>query len=240
MNWTQTICAWTAFALAASAAVARAQQTQSELGTALQQDADQQAIRQADVVATVNGDPISRQEVQANVQAQLEAQPEQIRQADPDAANKVRQQVIDSLIEARLVEQYVREEGPDVEEQEVEAVIEQLKLQLAQHGTQFEEFLAARGHTEESFEKRVVASVAWQKFQQEQLTDENLQHYYQQHQEQFADQNPELLRQQLAQAFLRDLWDQIVRAMKPEAEIEMADAARRRPPQGPDLRPFDP
>lgn len=174
---------------------------------------------QAAVVATVNGDAITRTEVQQNVEQQVAG-----RQVAPEVKEQLRKQVLDSLIESRLVEQYARKEGPDVKDQEVEAVIDRFKQQLKQQSMSFDEFLRSRGYTEDILQKRVEGSLAWQKYQQEQLTESNLREFFDQNKETFGDAGFDEARQKVAQAYVTELWQDAVKEMRPKAEIKTSEA----------------
>jgi hypothetical protein len=188
--------------------------------------------QQVSVVATVNGDPISAREVQANLEPQLQGQ-----QVDPAQVQQMRKQVLDNIIDSRLVEQYALKKGPDVAQEEVDTVINRVKQQLAQQNVEFAQYVAARGHTPASFKTRIEGSVAWQKLQQEQINDESLQQFFNANQQQFNAENFEDVRQQVTNAYVGHLWRQIVGEMKPQAEIEVAG---RQPPGGGQPVPQDP
>ncbi len=173
-----------------------------------------------DVVAIVNDEPITRTELEATVREHARG-----RQLDPQAAHGVRKQALDSLIESRLVEEYVREEGPDVEADEVESVVDRIKQQLAEQNVDFRRFLAMQGHTEESFEKRIEGSLGWQKFQQQQMTPDALQAFFQQNADQFEGDSLQEAQQEVVEAYAMSLWQSVVRRMQPEAEIKLVEPA---------------
>jgi peptidyl-prolyl cis-trans isomerase C len=180
-----------------------------------------------DIVATVNGDPITQREVQATLEPQLQG-----RDVDPQLVQQMQQQVVNSLVESRLIEQYVTKNGPAVDPGEVKAIMEQIERELAAQQIQLPQFLASRGHTVESFRKRIEGSVAWQKFQQEQLSDENLSRYFQQNQNRFNAESLEEVRQEVSNAYLDELWKTIISQMKPDAEVQqVASPQIRRSPE---------
>lgn len=208
-----------------------AQNQQPRQPQAQQRQQPQQPATQPAVVATVNGDPITRAEVQVNLQSQTQG-----RQVAPEVQQQLRKQVIDSLIESRLVEQYALKQGPDVEEKEVGAVIDRFKEQLKQQGVTFDDFLRSRGYTEESLEKRISGSLAWQKYQQEQLSEEKLREFYDENKEQFGSAGFDEARQKVAQAYVTELWQEAVEKMRPKAKIEKKKTAQSQAqPRGPAL-----
>lgn len=228
MKCTQRICVWTSsMVLLSCPLAATAQQAQPALSQAQPQAATGQAEVQA--IATVDGDPITQQEVQATLQPQLQG-----RQVDPQQAAQIQQQVIDSLIDSRLVEHYVLEHGPDVEEQEVQQAVDQLKQQLQSQQVSLDQFLASRGYNEQLLKDRIEGSLAWQKFQQQQVTEDKLRQYFQQNQQQFQAESFEQAKPQVANAYIGKLWTEIVEQMKPEAEIRTAAAPAGAAPQAAD------
>jgi len=225
-----TVIAWMAFVIAASPLIALAQFQPRGAEQPAQGGAQPQ--REATVIATVNGDPITQKEVEASLQPKLQG-----RQVDPRTAAQMRKQALTTLIDSRLIEQYVLEKGPAVQEQEVDALIDRFKGQLAAQQISLNDYAATRGYTVESFYERIKGSLAWQKFQQEKLTNENLARYFQQHQQRFEAENFEEARPAVTNAYIGDLWKQIIGQMKPEAEIRMAPEARPVPQQLPDQPP---
>lgn len=224
MKCTQRICGWLVFAAATSPLVVNAQQSGQPAAqgqpAAAQNRVQPAAQAEAQVIATVDGDPITQQEVQASLQAQLQGQ-----QIDPATAQQVQQQVVETLIDSRLVEKYVLAQGPDVAEQEVEAAVEQLKTQLQAQQVTFDQFLASRGYTQEMLKARIEGSLAWQKFQEKEVAEPKLQQFYQENQQHFQAENYEQARPQVANAYVGKLWEEIVAQMKPKAEIRVAGAA---------------
>ncbi len=186
-----------------------------------------------DVVATVNDEPITRPELEAAVREQARGQ-----QVEPQAHERLRKQALDSLIEARLIEEYVREEGPDVEAGEVESVVERIKQQLADQNFEFRQFLAMQGHTEESFAKRIEGSLGWQKLQQQQMTPDTLEAFFEQNADHFEADRFEEAQQEVVRAYAMSLWQSIIRRMQPEAEIKVVEpaGAATPAPQQPPMR----
>lgn len=228
--------AWMSFILAASPIVALAQ-LQPEGAESPPRGAQpgqpeprqaQPGPRELQVVATVNGDPITVGEVQAALQPQLEG-----RQVEPQVAEQLQKQAVDNLIDSRLIEQYALEKAPDVKQQEVKAVVDRFQQQLAAQDVELERYLVSRGHTPDTFENRIKGSLAWQKIQQQQLTDENLARFYQENQQQFNAGSFEEARQDVANAYLGEVWKQIISQTKPAAEIRGVPAARPAPQPSP-------
>lgn len=219
--FTYRTLAWT-LAFAGTTAVAQAQVQQQ--GSAQQQQAAQaqsrtlQAAPQKETIATVNGEAITASEMQSALKAQMQ----RAETDDPAAAPKIRQQVMNTLVESRLVEQYLREQGPKVAGEEVQEVVDRYKQQFQSQGVPFEQFLASSGYTKPEFEKRIKGSLAWQKYQQQEATEEKLQRHFAENQERFPVDNFEQAKPLVAQSFAGELWQNIVKEKLPEAEIEVA------------------
>jgi parvulin-like peptidyl-prolyl isomerase len=126
-------------------------------------------------VATVNGEPILDTDLQAQLQAQLQG-----RQVPREAVEQMRKQILDNLIEARLIEQFAREEGPDVASEEVDQVLSRFDQQLQAQGARLEDYLRMQGQTKEDLSKRVEASLAWQKYVSQKAPEDKLQQRFQQ------------------------------------------------------------
>jgi hypothetical protein len=227
---------WMWFAVAATATNALAQYSEGQPAEPPQQFAPpQQANAQPQptaIVATVNGEPITKQEVEASLQPHLQGQ-----QVDPQALQQMQQQIVNQLVEVRLVEQYMAKSGPAVEKQEVTAVVEQVKTELAAQQIPMDQFLATRGQTEESFKKRVEGSLAWQKFQQQEITGDKLAQFFHENQDKFQAETLEQARDEVAGVYAGELWRSIIGQMIPNAKIETPASQVPQQPAAPALAP---
>ncbi|TVS19305.1 MAG: hypothetical protein EA424_08890 [Planctomycetaceae bacterium] len=180
---------------------------------------------QRDLVATVNGEPIARSEFEQLVQTTIRARQQQ-QEAQPElpplGIQQVQQQVLDNLIEARLVEQYVREHGPDVEEQEVDAELNRVRQGLQEQGASLEQYLAATKQPLDELRQRIEGSLAWQRFQQQQMSPDKLQEFYEQQRPRFGEATFEQVQPQVMQLYVARIWEDIVNQMKPQAKIQVA------------------
>lgn len=184
------------------------------------------------LVATVNGEAITRNEIHAALEPQVQG-----RQVEPEQLEQLRNRVLDDLITSRLLEQYAIDQGPDVEKQEVEEVLARAKEQIEAQGIEFDQFLVSRGYTHASVKDRIKGSIAWQKFQQQQLTEENLQQHYAAHRDRFQGEEYEAVRNRLAQSYLQQLRNEIVQRTLPNAEITVMETP---PPEGGRPAPANP
>ncbi len=200
------------------------------------QPAPAQPQPQQNVVATVNGEPITRPELTEQAQSLLRAhQQGNGGQARP-SRQQVQQQALNNLIEARLVEQYARQQGPDVEDQEVKSVLDGLRESLEGQGVTLEQYLASQGQETADLRKRIESSLAWQKLQEERITPEKLREFYEEHQQRFGEATFEQVQPQVTQLYVAQIWNDIVAEMKPEANIQVANrpgTAPQAPPRGP-------
>lgn len=171
------------------------------------------------VVATVDGEPITKQEVQTTLEPQLQGQ-----QVPPQQVQQLQQRVVNSLIESRLVEKYLRDHGPDVETAEVEQTIDQLGQQLEAQQASMQDFLESRGYTPDMLRKRVEGSIAWQKLQQQQAADETqLQEYFEANRDQFQSPDFEEAKGQVLNAYLGAMYQGIVEQTKENVDIQIVD-----------------
>lgn len=180
------------------------------------------------VVAMVNGDQITDLELQAAVQQQAQSG-----QVPPEALPQVRNQTLHRLVESRLVEQHVRNAGPQVSPDEIQSVIHTYEQQLQSQGLDLQEYLASRGFTERSFQQRIHGSLAWQKYQQDKLTEENLQQHLEQNQAQFGSTELAQVRNEVIRSYVGQLWKEIVEAEAAKAKIEMLEAEQPSAPTTP-------
>jgi len=192
------------------------------------QQAPQQAQPQPkkDVVATVNGDAITKTQLQVTVQSNLQG-----KQVDPKTAERLKEQTLNKMIEGLLIEQHVAKNGPDVKSEEVESVVARVKQQLQAQNVSFDQYVASRGLTEKSFKKRIKGSLGWQKYQQEKLKSENLRAYFKDNSDKFQADKYEEAQQEVAQLYVASLWEDIVSQQKPKAEIKILDGDSPKPPQ---------
>jgi|SRR6056297_1194795 len=213
---------------AACALVPSIAHSQPQFPPSGQAGAPQGVPRKPVVVATVNGQPITKPEfeqaAQRRVASAQQNAAQQGQQLSPQDVAQVKSSTLDSLIESRLVEAYAIAKV-DVPEAQVKQTIEQVEQQLAQQQVPLETYVSNQGQTMKSFKKRIEGSLAWQGVQQQELTPEKLQQFYQSNQQMFQGESFEAVQPQVAQAYMGTLWAQIVKEMKPKAKIEKKDTA---------------
>lgn len=234
-----TVCG--SVSLVASAQFDQTQQ-QAQPQQAQQQQAQQRQMQQRQaaqarsnqVVATVNDEPITHQELQRQVQAQMRVQQggqAGASQTPPGDQRQIQQQALNALVETRLIEQYALEQGPGTQPQEVEKQLEQVRQQLQKQDATLQQLLQSQGQTEEQFRKQIAASIAWQKLIQQRVTPEKLQKYFQEHQQKFQADNYQQAQRQVQQVYHAKVWDDIVQEMKPKAKINIKSQSASPAPQ---------
>lgn len=183
------------------------------------------AVAEGQVIASVDGEPITKLEVDAALQPQLQG-----RQVSPQEAQALQQQVVSTLIDSRLVEKYLRENGPEVEPAEVKQTIDQLGEQLQGQQATMDQFLESRGYTEEMLERRIAGSLAWQKLQQQHAANEQqLQQFFEANRQQFQGAEFEEVKPQVLNSYLGALYQGIVEQTRGEAEIEVTGVPAQQP-----------
>jgi hypothetical protein len=192
------------------------------------------SAKQPAVVATVNGEPISKPEFERVAQERVARARQSAAQAgqqlSPEQVSEVKSKALDVLIESRLVEAYAIE-NVDVPKSQLKQTVDKLEQQLAQQQMSLEGYLASQGQTIDSFKKRIEGSLAWQGLQQKELQPEKLQQFYKANQKAFPGDSFEAVQPQVAQAYVSSLWEQIVNEMEPKASIEKKNAPGSSPQQ---------
>lgn len=227
MMWSgyfQALTMVTACTLVASVSYSQDPFSQNDQGLA-QQGKPAQPV----VVATVNGDPITKPEFDQAAQQRVARAQQSAAQAgeqlSPQEIAELKSTTLDLLIESRLVEEYAIE-NVDVPKDQVKETIVQVEQQLAQQKLPLEAYLNNQGQTMNSFTKRIKGSLAWQGLQKQAMQPDKLQQFYQSNQQMFQGKSFEEVQPQVAQAYAGSLWEQIVNDRKPKARIEKQNANR--------------
>lgn len=195
----------------------------------------QPAAPAAKAVAVVNNEPITETEFRTALENHLQRTGAG---NDPNAVREAQQQVMSGLVESRLVEQHLISKGPEVPPQEVRQVIDRYKQQMEAQGVGFQQFLRNTGYDERTLQRRIQGSLAWQKYQEREVTEENLQQHFRENQERFAADEFEQAKPLVQQSYVNTLWTDIVEQAKPQAKIEMQPGEpRRNAPVGGGLPP---
>lgn len=145
-----------------------------------------------DAVAVVDGSPISQEEFdrsldQAAKQQQLPAVPAE----DDPQYDALRDEALNSLLDAKWIEGEGEEQGIDVTDTEVQQEFEQTKEQSFKTEKEYQDFLTQSGFTQEDIDQRVRLQLISTKIQDDILADagsvpeEEAKDYYEENEDQF-------------------------------------------------------
>jgi peptidyl-prolyl cis-trans isomerase C len=115
------------------------------------------------VAATVNGQPISENAVQRG-----------LKRVAADQHAQARPAILDFLIDNVLLDQYLAQHGMTVPKKEVEDRIQQVRDEAKKDNKTFEQLLRDLMSTEQEFRMHVEAQIRWDKYVDQQATDEAL------------------------------------------------------------------
>ena len=143
-----------------------------------------------DKAATVNGQVITKTELDQELQPVLQRMAMQGQQPQPEQVAEIREKVLDSLINRELLVQDAKAQGVSVEAEALDAQMEQVRGQFPEEA-QFKEALSQMGIDEETLRAQMRQRLLIQKLIEERIakdvtvTDEEAQAYYAAHPEQF-------------------------------------------------------
>jgi parvulin-like peptidyl-prolyl isomerase len=121
------------------------------------------ACTNSDVAAKVNGEVISNEELQKQVDQLKKQYPQMFEGADAEGRLlDFKQRILDNLINQKLLEQAAKEKGIEVDDKSVSVQIEQLKAGF-KDDAQFTAALQSAGMTEESLKTQVKEQLLTQK-----------------------------------------------------------------------------
>ncbi len=140
-------------------------------------DADNQD--KSAIAATVNGEPIEVSEVNATVAVVLQG-----RNAGAELPS-IQAEALAQLVDRHLVESVLVADGYKVDEEEIDAAIEQVKAQIVQQKISLEQGLAQHGMSPETLRPRLVWQRLWQQYVEKYLNDAALEAHFNTHREDF-------------------------------------------------------
>lgn len=166
-----------AFAAAVLASVAialpvRSQQPVPQLSRPL--------VVQDKVVATVGADTITETELSTAVRSQLQGQ-----QVPPEAMQELRRMILDSMIDDRLVKQFIAAKKIAVDAKEVDGAVAAIKKKVADAGMDFAQVLQSEGFTEQTLRGQIEEQMAFKKYAESQIGDQKLQEHFAAHKQEF-------------------------------------------------------
>jgi len=131
-------------------------------------------------VATVNGTPISRAEVDRAVEAAVRDQ-----KVDPAVMPKVQASVLEQLINMAVLRKFLADQKVSPSKDEIDAALTRLRAVLKEQKSTLPEYLAKLHQTEDQLRETVSQELAVRKFVSQQSTDDNLKGMFKQFREQF-------------------------------------------------------
>jgi len=115
------------------------------------------------VAATVNGQPITENAVQRG-----------LKRVAADQQAQARPAILDFLIDNVLLDQYLAQHGVSVDKKEADDRIQQVRDEAKKDNNTFEQLLRDLMSTEQEFRTHVEAQIRWDKYVNQQATDETL------------------------------------------------------------------
>ncbi|NLZ01525.1 MAG: hypothetical protein GXY25_13430, partial [Pirellulaceae bacterium] len=96
------------------------------------------------IVATVGDDKITEAELSDALRSRLQGQ-----QVPPEAMKEIRGMILDSIIDGRLVKQFLAAKKITADAKDIDGALAAIKKQVAEAGVDFAQALKAEGLTEE-------------------------------------------------------------------------------------------
>ena len=132
------------------------------------------------VLATVDGQPVYAGEVAALLVA--------IPRSDklpPRQRARVEAQLLEQLIDRRLVVRYLRRHDQAISQHHIDAAIRDVRAKLAERKTTLAKHLARQGITEAALRADIAWRMNWQRYTQQRITDAVLEKYFDDHRADF-------------------------------------------------------
>lgn len=158
--------------LAASAASSLAAQT----GTDRSSDANSPVASNDGVLARVNGEPITRGDVELLMIS---------RQVPDKLRDSLRKRFLEQLIDRRLMRAYLAERKAEPNPVELDDQVERIFKLIRKHGDDPQEVLSRLGYTEETLRRELALPLAWKTHLRRVVTDNRLRDDFQKHRRQF-------------------------------------------------------
>lgn len=128
------------------------------------------------LVAKVDGTPIYAGEVQQRVDKLFKGIV-----LPKEARAKVEAEILNQLIDARLLDGFLADAAQVVTEQDVKSAIENIQQSVGGKPSDLKEFLRKQGWSERDLKLRVSGDLGWPAYQRRMLTPERLQAYFEKH-----------------------------------------------------------
>ncbi len=138
------------------------------------------SLDEQEVVATVGDEPIYAGEMDRLLNKTVQGH-----KVDLDALPWLQAQVLEEIIDRRLVLACARRTNSAPPSEQVDAELAQWKVKLASQHQSLGDDLRARSTNESELRRRIVWNLVWDKFIARYLTDERLAAYFQSHRREF-------------------------------------------------------
>ncbi|HEY8504484.1 MAG TPA: peptidylprolyl isomerase, partial [Gemmataceae bacterium] len=116
-----------------------------------------------EIAATVNGQPIPEKDVRRSLQGIPE-----------EEHAKARPEIVNYLVENALIDQYLKALKIPVGPEEVDAKLAEFKKEAEEQGQDYAKILRNLMLTEAEFKEQIAAHLRWEKFVEQQATEERL------------------------------------------------------------------
>jgi parvulin-like peptidyl-prolyl isomerase len=130
----------------------------------------------ATVAATVDGKPIFVEDVARGLQTALQG-----RDGTNAERAKLEAEVLDQLIDQKLVEARLAQMGRRAKDADIDQAVAELETKLKPQNRSLADVLAKAGVSEAAMRRRLAWSSVWQKFLDSYLTDQRLEAYFRAH-----------------------------------------------------------
>ncbi len=186
---------------------------------------------QKDVAAKVNGETISTEDVNAQLEQLKKQYPNMFTGADGEGRLlDFKQRIVDNLVNAKLVEQAAKDKGIDVADSDIDKQIEQLRAGFKDEA-QFEAALKTAGMTLDSLKESIRQQLVTNKLMEtlsssQQVTQAELQEYYDANKAQFAQKAQKRSSHVLFKTTDKAKAEKVLKDIK-SGEITLADAAKK-------------
>lgn len=132
------------------------------------------------VAATVEGSPILVGEVARTLRAAVAK-----RAVNPAALIVMQAQVLDQLVDRRIVQTYLDKNGIAATTGEIDQAIDAFKAKLAAQKLTLQNVLKEQGLTEDDLRAQAAWELSWKRYLVKHLTDDALERYFEEHRKEF-------------------------------------------------------
>jgi parvulin-like peptidyl-prolyl isomerase len=133
-----------------------------------------------EVLARVDNDVIKRAEVDREVGRALGK-----REASNDERARLEKEMLILVVDRRLVLRYLERTQQAASEQDVDFAVAQFAKQLGRQEKTLAEYLAKEHSSEKELRRQFAWQLGWNRYLEKQLTDENLQKFFEKHRREF-------------------------------------------------------